>query len=484
MKLGEVLKEVTLTELSLSEFLKTAFLKFGVAAETGVRVLDSSGTEIDNDVFEEVVRNPSIGVLTITHHSDVRQMLDDEAKRLVETVLTQKPGGDHIISEYSRTQSLADETRRKLVNILAADMTEKYGTSPSRQVKETYARGIVSLFPFLRDPFSKNGFEQFYNSLNSSGFLSSRIKQTQKSEAKNPQTGSEAEGPSAEDSSGQHSDNPKPVLNLVPEAALSEAEFREVLSLMNRTMDEDTVRRTMKQTFVQRRHMVLDSNLSLNLLLEFPRFKDVKGLIEQDFALMFGEDVSGKLLERWPTTFKKKVIDQCRNLPSVKEFSELLQAADPPEDHPLNSGVDSDLASVLLLLHLIPPTAQGRKRPGKVSASQAQKHLVVFEKPGTTLQQHLSRLAPSSQPYLLALGPDPGPQRFFVVFRDSAVPCWSRSSLGAFDELFKAHFVFGAAFHPMLCNMYTFIQTTVFNIDVGKVKESPRVAEVRARLLN
>ncbi|KAK0148824.1 Transposable element Tcb2 transposase [Merluccius polli] len=42
-------------------------------------------------------------------------------------------------------------------------------------------------------------------------------------------------------------------------------------------------------------------------------------------------------------------------------------------------GWDSDLSSIILL-HLTPPSAQGRKRPGKVSASQAEKHLVVFKK--------------------------------------------------------------------------------------------------------
>lgn len=45
-----------------------------------------------------------------------------------------------------------------------------------------------------------------------------------------------------------------------------------------------------------------------------------------------------------------------------------------------NTGWDSDLSSIILLLHLIPPSAQGRRRPGKVSAAQAEKHLVVFKK--------------------------------------------------------------------------------------------------------
>ena len=54
--------------------------------------------------------------------------------------------------------------------------------------------------------------------------------------------------------------------------------------------------------------------------------------VEQDFVLMFGEGVSDKFLERWPGTFKKKIIQQCRKLPNIGELEELLLAADPPLD--------------------------------------------------------------------------------------------------------------------------------------------------------
>ena len=43
-------------------------------------------------------------------------------------------------------------------------------------------------------------------------------------------------------------------------------------------------------------------------------------------------------------------------------------------------GWDSDLSSILLLLHLLPPSAQGRKKPGKMSATQAMGNIVVFRK--------------------------------------------------------------------------------------------------------
>ena len=44
-----------------------------------------------------------------------------------------------------------------------------------------------------------------------------------------------------------------------------------------------------------------------------------------------------------------------------------------------------------------------------------------------------------------------------------------------FDELFKSHFVFGTSYNKVLHNMQTFIQTTIYEIDVRQVKETPRV---------
>lgn len=108
---------------------------------------------------------------------------------------------------------------------------------------------------------------------------------------------------------------------------------------MKQCPDEDTIKKKMKLTVDFRRNMVLDPQQSSNVLSVFPRFKDVTGLVEQDFVLMFGEDVSGKFLEKWTTTFKKKIIQQCRKLPSTSELEDLLLAADSPEDR---TEVDDD----------------------------------------------------------------------------------------------------------------------------------------------
>ncbi len=54
----------------------------------------------------------------------------------------------------------------------------------------------------------------------------------------------------------------------------------------------------------------------------------------------------------------------------------------------------------------------------------------------------------------------------------------TQTAVAVFDELFKAHFVFAVSYDEALCNFYMFIQTTVYGIDVGTAKESPRVKEI------
>lgn len=89
------------------------------------------------------------------------------------------------------------------------------------------------------------------------------------------------------------------------------------------------------------------------------------------------------------------------------------------------------------------------------------------------------------QPYLLAVGRQKSQiDNFYIAVDKHLIPCQTNHPLRAFDELFKAHFVFNLSYDTPLANFYTFLQTTVYNIDVGKMKESPRVRDLRARLLN
>ncbi|XP_041841394.1 uncharacterized protein LOC121639876 [Melanotaenia boesemani] len=380
------------------------------------------------------------------------------------------------MQEYAKTKSLKDATRRQMINILAAEMTQTHGTSPPKSVRVKYAQGIVALFPYLEDPYSQNGYEHFYDPESGSGYLAWRLKTIQRKTAeeraasvsKSPKTG----GPGHAQPRFFTSDK-----------VLSNEDVEAAIAVLKHAADENTVREKMKATFSYRHSLVNDEKNAADVFSVFPRFLDTPGLIEQDFRLLFGEDTAIKFLERWPTNFKAKVIKESRGLVPTTELLELLRNAESAAG--VENGWDSDMCAIFLHLHLLPPSAQGRKRPGKMSASQAVDHLIRFIKAGTSVQQHLDDITQISQPYLLAQGPTRSRiHTFFIVIDKHALPCKATGSVGALDELFKAHYVFGTSYSSSLTNFFTFLQTTIYNIDIGETKETPRVAELRARMVH
>ncbi|KAJ4947159.1 hypothetical protein JOQ06_009200 [Pogonophryne albipinna] len=104
---------------------------------------------------------------------------------------------------------------------------------------------------------------------------------------------------------------------------------------------------------------------------------------------------------------------------------------------------------------------------------------------GTSIQGHLDSIMESRQLYLLAVGTQRSViHKYFIVIDKHAIPCKSPDCLACIDELFKAHFVFGTSYNQDLVNVYNFLQTTIYEIDVENTKVNPRVAELRARMLN
>ncbi|XP_014866019.1 PREDICTED: uncharacterized protein LOC106932058 [Poecilia mexicana] len=219
--------------------------------------------------------------------------------------------------------------------------------------------------------------------------------------------------------------------------------------------------RKIKQTFNYRQKMIHDPVKSSSIFLDFPRFLDIGGL--------FGEAIAAKFLEKWPTVYKQKVLEQSRGLTQSDDLQNLLHNAEGTTE--VENGWDSDMSSILILVHLLPPSPHGRKRPGKLSARQASEHLVKFVKTGTSIQGHLDGIAERRQPYLLAVGTQRSViHKYFIVIDKYIVPCKSPGSLACFDELFKAHFVFGTSYDHDLVNVYNFLQTAIYEIDVETTK--------------
>ncbi|KAJ8333747.1 hypothetical protein SKAU_G00410660 [Synaphobranchus kaupii] len=141
------------------------------------------------------------------------------------------------------------------------------------------------------------------------------------------------------------------------------------------------------------------------------------------------------------------------------------------------------MSAILLLLHLLPPTCKGKKT-GKMSASDAAGRLIKFMKVGSSMETFLKETG-LKQPFLLGVGERSNSiQDFYIILDQKAIPCRMQTPVAAFDELFKAHYAFAVSYDEALSSFFTFIQITVYGIDVGNVKESPRVKEIRARLLH
>ncbi|XP_063048691.1 uncharacterized protein LOC134442452 [Engraulis encrasicolus] len=450
-------------EYSYSQFLQADWSPSSSCASPG----SSSGT--DSTVILESTK------------TERRQLIEgpldvNVARDIVRAALCSKPSGKEILEEYEKASTLSDVTRRKMVNILVADMVEYHGRVPQVNVRNLYALGITTLFPKLSDPDSKNGYEHFYDHQSGSGYLAWRLKTVQRTSAQDRKKSKTTfqEGPKTPRSI--HSD----------ERQLTGEECREAILAMKHSSDAILVRNKMKATFQHRQRVIQDPESASTVLNLFPRFLDTPGLIDQDFSMIFGEEVSGKFLSKWPTFFKPRVIaDCCKNLTPSPHVDELLLSAQHKSDDCVwhSEEWDSEMAAILLLLHLLPPTVKGKKS-GKMSASEATRRLIKFMKVGSSMETFLKETDPR-QPFLLGVGERSSCiQDFYIIVDQKAIPCRMQTPVAAFDELFKAHYAFAVSYDDALSSFFIFIQTTVYGIDVGKVKENPRVKEIRARLLH
>ncbi|XP_030581778.1 uncharacterized protein LOC115777891 [Archocentrus centrarchus] len=513
-------KYIKLQDGNFEAFLSEVREKFSIHADS-ITVEDDSGTEVDDSVFAElsmvdgicfVIKeyseddtstsqtppstswsSSSRSMLCVSSGSSDCEMsrpqkqirMDEEAiesssaKELVKQILVTKPGGAAVLEEYEETGTLSDSRRRQMINMLAAHMVEAEGRIPQHQTKEKYALGIITLFPALKDPLSRKGYEHYYDSQSGSGFLAWRLKTIQrKTKLVNKEPKIQTPG-----GGGPRQERELPQAN----SHLDQKCCKAAVSLMNHTNDHEIILQKMKETFEYRRHLVQDPNESHNILSVFPRFLDTKGLILQDFTLLFGPEKSTKLLEKWHTSFKGKVVREAEGLTATPLLNSLLRSArnqDVEESLDYQPEWDSDMASFLLLLHILPPQP-AKKKMLKISAAQAIDHLVVFHKSCKSIDEHLVRQERQCQPYLLASGINKQTvSTYYIVMDKKLIPCQGTTSLAAIDELFKLHFVFSVSYDDALTNIYTFLQTTVYGIDVDSTKESPKVKELRAKFMN
>ncbi|XP_019220623.1 uncharacterized protein LOC102076367 isoform X3 [Oreochromis niloticus] len=448
------------------QFHEKVIERFCLPPDAKVVYKDATGTEVDEVIFSDLISQGTV-VLTVfssdefsdcslssasdcsdssfSSNASTSTILLDEgprkktrvegtvdaasAKKLIEGVLGTNSGGEEVLQEYHTTQTLTDATRRKMVNIIVAHMIDCHGYVfylcilfffkiqvtilpllkhanlksffrhlPTKAVREQYALGIVTLFPSLKDPYSKKGYEHFYDAASSTGYISWRLKTIQRKTRRGSAPPSSSTG-FAQEGGGPNSQRP---INV--DMQLDGDACQEAISLLDHTSDTSLIFQKMRETFQHRQKLINDPDKSLDILSIFPRFLDTKGLVNQDFTLLFDDEISTRLLQKWDPIFRYQIIKEAKQLTSTVELRQLVQSAESPPGSDLDEAAtfDQDMASLLLLLHLLPPPPGGPKYQ-KISASDAVERLVVFHKSCCSLEEHLQNQQ-SQQPYLLAVG--------------------------------------------------------------------------------
>ena len=109
---------------------------------------------------------------------------------------------------------------------------------------------------------------------------------------------------------------------------------------------------------------------------------------------------------------------------------------------------------------------------------------LFFLQAGVNLEHFLHQGKQQMQPFLLGLGQSKAHiTQYFLVVDHRALPCAAHDIEGAMDVLFKCHYVFGLEYARPLKNFWTFVQTTIYGVDVDVTMEPPKVREIRAKLL-
>ncbi|MEQ2314195.1 hypothetical protein AMECASPLE_009705 [Ameca splendens] len=424
------IRYIKLNGASYSTFLRQAKEKFDIPDETNVYLMDKTGTEVDEDVFSNVLEEKSDIVWTLADASSVNE--------------------SPVQSSCTDTLSLSSRS---------SDSEPSFMT-PKRQCIDS-----TSMMSPRRDSsddiFLQAKEEHFFDSKSNEGYIAWKLKNMQR-ELSSGSSSRSSSSPSSREPSSKR--GPQFARSVTAEHQLEGDQCREAISLLRHTTDERQILLKIEQTFQYRQALIHDSQKCDTLLSVFPRFLDTKGLVLRDFQMMFGEEISSKLMEKWGTSLKQKVIKEANNLTRTPMLESLLQSAEEnPEDNEESSesAWDSDMAALLLLVYLLPPPPSGKKRAVKMTVREALSHVVQFHKSCRNLQE-TTRSVHGKQPYILAVGTSRHIiNDYYIVVDSHIIPCKAKSSISAFDELFKAHYVFGICYDQALHNMYTFVQTTI-----------------------
>ncbi|KAF5303022.1 hypothetical protein FQR65_LT08351 [Abscondita terminalis] len=317
-------------------------------------------------------------------------------------VILVHPGGKEIICYYKENKTLDDKNRKKLVNVFVEHMLKFMPPNvlPCTQTKIDYAKCAVTLFPKLKDPTSKYGFEAFFDPSTKKGWITNRLR-------------SIFRDTTSERTVIENKENCLPVTDLSKiEESIAFLKFSTV------EQKQEIFDKT-RETFEYR-----NKNRD-NITKIFPRFLDIEGLISFEFKLMFPnakDDFINDFFKYIPA------IRQMYNTTALNIDPNLLKESLEVED---NDEWNVTTKAVIILIHLLPPTSS--KKTKRVSSATAVEKLLKFQNNQIPLKDILND-KPSLQPFILAVGTSKAAiSSYYVVFDNHMINSPENNILSALD---------------------------------------------------
>lgn len=392
----------------------------------------------------------------------------------LKTYFMQSYASKKLYEDINKLGFAPKKLRTKLVQYSVEFLFKKSGTKyVDTQDKVEIAKAIVGMCPCLKDPRG-SGFQSYYQQAMcrkpAKGYVQDHINNVRKGEAKARRNAVRVvPSEQAKDTSVEDDVNDESVDVQCDESD----EFKEKVAWLKYNCSPATqVEEYMSTTAVGRyRHLIKESLTVKAVLHAYPRLTTHKGMIEQDYKILFANN--DFMTRRWDTVFASKIISYTDSAkPSWREMVPVKKEL---------SNCEQSVVALQLLPIMLPPRPTKGHRP---SVTEAMSSFIQFKQVTTNIPAFLDDL-PSGpvQPFVLALGERTSPTQAFLIIENNAVEC--DSLLNAVDACFKAFYVLDLEYPANCIIVWQFIQELVFDVrsKKGQVSLSKNVTSLRSYFL-
>ncbi|KAG5841455.1 hypothetical protein ANANG_G00199680 [Anguilla anguilla] len=364
----------------------------------------------------------------------------------IREILLSHAEGESIVRSLDEDHCLNQQKKNQMVRILVWHLMERFGETPTSQIKKVLAASLVTEFPCLKDP-EGDGYEAWYSQGKhhhpATGYLEERLRNIRKRIRRQSRERS-CSGRAEED-------RPSGSVALPETSVSSERAFQMKEWLKHHAEPLSRVQEYMRETAVHRANWIRQNGAKSigEILQEYPHLLATPGMISQDFGILY-DGYADKLFERWVPVFAEKILLFATKEKRIEEFIQ-------------DSSTVGDLALKLLPTILPPPAFKTGRKMSRPSLEEAKKCFIDWKPANTNMTDYLRRAeVERPYPFVLQLG---GVQTFAIVHGQALQ---QGALLSAVDFCFKAFLCFDVGFPKPCAPTWEFLQHAVYGITPGK----------------